>query len=180
MSKIDTNQLVAFHSEGLTLREISRRVGVHHTTVAIHLRNLGLSLDDPLYRKAREARYKVRVGPLISKGKRSGLRVSAEACVLCLSNIGMGRRVITRIMGIPSGMASNCLRNKSTGHKRTFVTLKSQTQTSAAKRLNQEIARSLRTRVRDSLRSQGFRKTQSARELIGCSLDQFKIHIELL
>lgn len=37
------NFVVQFHSEGKTNRQIAASVGVHHTTIAYHLKNLGLS-----------------------------------------------------------------------------------------------------------------------------------------
>lgn len=169
------------YKSGKTIRDIAREFDCQHSTITRHLKKIQVELSEDeeknrrLVVKLKHATNAVRMGAM----NRCLLRDSAEQCVMCLSSIGLGRRVITRIMGIPDGMASNCMRKLgSRNHARNFLKLKSSTVEGQRRRMNQLIARSLRTRVRDALRTKGLKKNTSARQLIGCSIGEFRMHIE--
>lgn len=167
------SKIVKMFLDGFTLREIGREMKTSHSAIAKALKRIGVNQECPHTLLLRRKRYREKVGPKISESRMSQYRSSVEGCVMCLSSLGLGKRVISRTIGITPEMASSVLRKHKVSHERTFRSYKKLSSNSQNK-----LRRSLKDRVRGAMRAQGSRKNQSIVSLIGCSIQEFKSKME--
>ena len=161
------------------MREIARKLSRVHATIGDVLRRNNVNINDPLLREIKKKNHSVNVSCKISNTKTTDYRRSAAMCVKCLVSIGFGRRNIEKIMGLKNGTAANIMKKEKLKMPPTnYRHYRYSTPKREAMRKNQIIARNLRTRLRDALRTIGQKKRNSTRNLIGCSLMQFRQHIE--
>ncbi len=170
-----------YHS-GYTFRDIGKNLNRQHSTITKLLRNKGILSNDKVNKfsrisdlKRKEMARKISC----SKLNKNPIRKNAETCIVCLSKIGLGKRVVSRLMGVNIAMASNVfVKYKCNNHNRNFVNFKKNTEKSLKAKINSKIARAHKNRIRDFFRSKGLKKNISGRLILGCDMDFFRHHIE--
>lgn len=167
--------------QGMTYREIGRTLGIVHPTAKKLVAESGLNLSDPDAAQRRAQKLFSRKSESISSAKKSVARFNYENCIRCLSRIGLGKRVISRVLKCDPALAFNVAKRfkKEKGEMR-FLKYRSTTEESKRKRLNLMIARSVKDNIRSSLRNAGLKKDERSQVLIGCSITEFKDRIESL
>lgn len=180
VSQEQLNQIIQLYKDGNTFRDIGKIVGRTHACVTKQLVKAGVYTVGitPLNAEARKKKHQ-QIAIRMGAGNKSEQRVHYESCIMCLAKIGFGKRMISKILKINHALASNVMKaNNCAIYAKRFIQWKRQTNYAKQKRTNQRIARACRTRLRDAMRLSGKRKDYSARKLIGCTLDEFRLHIE--
>lgn len=180
ISKDELNLMINLYKAGTTFRDIGKSIGRTHACVTENLIDAGVYQkgETPLNADARKKKHQSCAIKMGAKNK-SDHRKHYENCIKCLAKIGFGKRIVAKILKIDCALASNVMKaNQCASYAKRFVEWKRETNDSKQKRINQRISRACRTRLRDSMRLIGKRKDCSAIKLIGCSLDEFRLHIE--
>jgi hypothetical protein len=180
VSRNEINQMIELYYAGNTFRDIGKALSRTHACVTENLILVGAYRkgEMPLNAEARKNKHQSNAVTMGSKNK-SEHRKHYENCIKCLSKIGFGKRIIAKILKVDCSLASNVMKaNNCKVDAKRFIEWRRETYKSKQKRINQRVARACKTRLRDSMRLIGEKKDCSARKLIGCTIDEFRSHIE--